>query len=369
MALMEVLQDRCEVTLVTGAPFDCARLNRDYHTRVDEHRIAVRVAPMPQILRKAQAGDALRGAYIGRFIRRVAKDFDLCISTYNLAPFGRPAIQFVADFSWDDEIRYALPQTVVGVRGLMQSPSLARSAYIGACKFIDDGEADLRTHVNNTVVANSQWTADLLKSRHNLDSRVIYPPAFSIPFNADAPRTGDFVMLGRITADKRILEAIEVLSRVRARGHAFGLHVVGTLDNSAYSARVRALAAQHGSWVYLEGGVFGEEKFHLLARHSYALHMREYEAFGIAVAEQVKMGLIPFIRAQSGPAEIVDDQRLCFVDLDDAVEVIDRMLRDARVQRDIRTHLEGRGAMFSQERFMAESGALIEQHLAGRTLV
>jgi glycosyltransferase involved in cell wall biosynthesis len=359
LTLIELLQEEHQVTLLTGAPFECARLNATYHTAVDPSRVAVEFAPMPRWLRHSPAGDALRGAFVNRHVRRLAPRFDLCIGAYNFVAFGRKAIQFVADFSWDDDYRRANDPSSPCLRGLLQRRSPARAAYLQLCRLVAGGSLDLRERRQDIVVANSQWTADLLRTRHGLASRVIYPPVFSPPFDPAAPRSGDFVMLGRIAPDKRVLGAIDTLARVRARGHDFIFHIVGLVDDSAYGARVRALAAQHGDWVRLEGAVYGDDKFRLLARHGFALHMRTREAFGIAVAEQVKMGLIPFLHAESAPAEIVADPRLCFRDGDDAVEVIDRVLRMPEAHQAIRSSLAARGALFSKERFIAEARALL----------
>jgi glycosyltransferase involved in cell wall biosynthesis len=359
LELIEFLQKEHQVTLLTGLPFECERLNQAYYT-------AVEIAPMPGWLRNSQAGDALRGAFVARRVRRESSPFDLCIGAYNFAPFCRPAIQFIADLSWDDEYRRMTDPPSPGLRGLIQRHSPARAAYLGLCRLIAGGGADSYERAQDTVVANSQWTADLLRSRHGIVSRVIYPPVYSRPYDPAAPRSGNFIMLGRIAPDKRILEAIGVLARVRARGHDFAFHIIGPLDASPYDARVRALAAQHGDWVRLEGGVFGAAKFGMLARHSYALHMREREAFGIAVAEQVKMGLIPFVVAKSAPAEIVGDPRLCFTDADHAVEIIDGLLRNAQAQREVRAGLAARGPLFSKERFVSDIRGLLHDVLAER---
>ena len=364
MALLEMLQHEHDVTLITGYPFECERLNKAYDTAVEQGRIGVDFTPMPPGLRTLQAGDALRGAFFGRHVRRVAQRYELCISAYNFAPFARRAIQFIADFSWDDELRYALPRPSVGLRGMMLAPSPARAAYLGVCRLVAGDTFDSLAHPQDIVVANSQWTADLLQSRHGVASRVIYPPVGGLPYDPNAPRSGDFVMLGRVAPDKRIIEAIEVLARVRARGHDFAFRIIGALDNSPYSARLRSLAARHGGWVRLEGGVYGEEKFRLLARHSYALHMRAREAFGIAVAEQVKMGLIPFVVADTAPAEIVGDPRLCFRDQDGAVEVIDRILCRREDDQAIRSGLATRGRLFSKERFNTEARGVLAEMLS-----
>lgn len=363
MVLLEALQTRYDTTLVTGAPFECERLNRAYGTNVDPARIKVRIAPMPAMVRHMQAGDALRGAWFGRFVRKIGPEYDLCISAYNFAGFGRPALQFVADFSWDDDIRREFDPDSPGLRGMMQKPGPARASYLWLARRIGGGKPNASARQQDIVIANSHWTAGILAERHGLRSQVIYPPVASPPPLAQ-PRSQDFVMLGRIVPDKRILEAIDILDRVRQRGHSFQFHIVGKLEDDAYSLQVRRKAALHAGWVRLTGGLYGEDKFDFLNRHGFALHMHKREAFGIAVAEMVKMGLVPFVPAGSAPAEIVGDPRLTFVDDDDAVHVIDTHLRRPDDLDGIREGLAGRGALFSSERFAAEALALVEEQVA-----
>ena len=365
MAVLELAQHEFEVTLATESPFDCERLNQAYHTAVSRTKVAVGLAPTPAWLGRMRGGDALRGAYFSRYVRQIASRFDVCVSAYNFVPFGRPAIQFVADFSWDDALRRESDPPSPGLRGVIQRSGPLRSLYLAAVGAIFLEGAPPSNSRNDIVVANSRWTADLLARRHGVASRVIYPPVHAEPFDVDARRSDDFVMLGRIAPDKRIEDAIDVLARVRARGHEFNFHVIGPLDDSAYSNRLRNVAQKHGDWVRLRGGIYGAGKFNEIAQHSYALHMRAREPFGIAVAEQVKMGLIPFVPADTAPAEIVGDPRLCFVSRDHAVEVIDGLLRRADEHQPIRAKLAARGKAFSKERFTAEVTALLRESISG----
>ena len=293
------------------------------------------------------------------------REFDLCIGSYNFADFGRPAIQFIADFSWDDAMRRAFDPVSPGLRGLMQRPGPARWAYLAIAGLVSGGRYDPRAHAQDTVIANSKWTAGLLARRHGISASVIYPPVYAPPCDPHAPRTSDFVMLGRIAPDKRVTEAIEILARVRARGHAFQFHIIGPLDDSAYAGRVRKQAAAQGEWVRLHGGLYGEDKYAEIGRHAFGLHMRRREAFGIAVAEMVKMGLVPFVPAESAPAEIVGDERLAFRDADHAVEVIDHLLGDQRQIASIREKLAARGSLFSKENFVRAVRDLVETQFSG----
>lgn len=356
MALLNAFQHDHEVTLLTADEFDCARLNASYYTAVDERRVKVELTPMPRALRRASQAAPMREALFARHVRACARHFDIRISAYNFAPFGAPAVQRVADFVWDEafcrEVDPRWPDRFnlrLAMRGL----------YCRAATTLAKTYDDRRIRERDLLIANSRWTAGILANRHGRGSRLIYPPVHSEPFDRAAPRTRDFVMLGRITPDKRVAEGIDVIGRLRSRGHEIRLHVIGPIPKSDYGARIKALARERADWVRLRDGLYGAEKFAELARHGFALHMRNGEAFGIAVAEQVKMGLIPFVQTNGGPAEIVGDPRLCFDGQDQAVEVIDRVLREPSSHASLRATLAERGALFSTERFVTEMRALL----------
>ena len=239
MWTLHALQGDFRLTLLTGGPVDWHCLNKICGTEVDPKRIKVLQAPMPSGLKRMAAGDALRGAFMQRMCRRVGPRFDLCVSTYNFIDFGAPALQFTADFSWDDALRRRYDRDAQhGVRGLMQRQSPLRVAYLRAARLIAGGREHGRA--GDVVIANSRWTADTLERRHGMQASVIYPPVHIWPpVTAAHPRSGDFVLLGRLSPEKRVEEAIEVLRGVRARGHNVRLHIIGPLDGSAYSRRVR----------------------------------------------------------------------------------------------------------------------------------
>ncbi|MAU94385.1 MAG: hypothetical protein CMP81_00650 [Fulvimarina sp.] len=372
LVLIEALAADHAVTLLTGTVPEWQRLNAAYDTAIDPGCLTLAVAPMPARLRTAHGGDALRGAFVDRAARRMAGAFELCIGTYNFTGFGRPAIQFVADFSFDDAVRRRFDGTSPGLRGALQAAGPARAAYLSLCRMVagrpvaGHRPAGRRTAPRlgngDRVVANSRWTAALLEARHGITSDVVYPPVHG-PLFRPVERSGDFVMLGRIAPDKRVVEAIDLLSRVRRRGHGFALHIVGDVRDDAYGREVRRRALEAGDWVRLTGGLHGAAKFAFLNRHGFALHMRRREAFGIAVAEMVKMGLVPFVPGDSAPAEIVGDDRLTFEGADDAVERIDALLRRPQELAAIRAGLAGRGRAFSVEAFRNAALAIFEAEL------
>ena len=365
MVLLDELQHDHEVTLVSPECFEGNRLNAAYHTAVDEHRIRIELTPMPRMLRSSTRMMPLRQVLFACHVRRLSASFDLHISCYNLMPFGVPAVQLVADFDWDEvfcrEVNPPRPYPL-NLRVAL------RNAYGRTSSILARAWNDSHLRKRDLIIANSRWTANVLAKRYGIDARVIYPPVHSEPFDPSAPRTSDFVLVGRITPEKRVSDAIAVLERVRAHGHNVNLHIIGPLPKSDYGAHIRKLARLHGDWVRLRDGIYGAEKYAELARHGFALHMRCGEAFGIAVAEQIKMGMIPFVQKNGGPEEIVGDSRLCFDGVDQAVALIDAVLCQPSSHTQLRSQLVQRGDMFSTKRFISDMRAVLREATEARLL-
>ena len=131
MWVLQALKDDFNVSLISAGEVHIEALNRYYGTSIHSDEISIRKVPLPTFLRKMGAGDALRGAFYQRFCRKIAFEYDLLISTYNICDFGVPAIHCIADFSWDDEIRKSLHPPPSRVRGFFHQKSFLRNIYLG----------------------------------------------------------------------------------------------------------------------------------------------------------------------------------------------------------------------------------------------
>jgi len=89
-----------------------------------------------------------------------------------------------------------------------------------------------------------------------------------------------------------------------------------------------------------------------MARHKFGINGCRREAFGIAVAEQVKAGCIAFVPDGGGQTEIIDHRMLIFKNEDDAVRKIEAVLSSVNVQENLRGHLAVRARELSTEKFM-----------------
>lgn len=362
---LEALRHEYDVTLITGSHLDQAeweRLNAFYGTAVPWGSFRSReVCPPLRLPIRRAAG--LWGAWFTRQCRRIVKDFDVVINAYNPTDVGRAAIHIVADFSWDQTLLREFDLS--GRRGfsILHRAGICRSVYLRVCRRIAPPTGRSPLGRDDLLLANSQWTANLLRRRFSAKQvEVIYPPV--VPISSHIPwqdRENGFVCLGRVSPEKQVDVIIDILRRVRARGHDIHLHIAGPVGLDPYGRKIAALCAQHQAWVYPEGTVYGARKSALLAGHRFGIHACPHEAFGIAVAEMASAGCVPFVPLGGGQVEIVTDHRLCYQHVDDAVQKICELLESHDAHKAICRRLLARSEGFSPNRFVERLQASVSQ--------
>jgi glycosyltransferase involved in cell wall biosynthesis len=206
----------------------------------------------------------------------------------------------------------------------------------------------------NLTVTNSRWTARRIHDAYGWDAEVLYPPAqwSSEPVPWD-DRDDAFACVGRISGEKRILQIIDLMERVRRRGHDVRLEIIGNDLYPDYTRQVRERASQAGGWVALGFDLDRASMERKLSRCRYGIHAMVDEHFGIAVAEMVRAGCVVFARVGGGPEEILGAHDELMFDSDDqAVDRICAMLDAPERQKRALQHLADRRGMFGPEQFM-----------------
>lgn len=363
----QAMKDDFDVSLITTGSVDLPALNACYGTCIAESEMRIIRPRLPLWLQDARMGSALRGAIYWRLCRRAAQRCDILVSAYNPCDFGVPAIQCIADFSWDDEIRRRLHPTPPGASRILHEQAGVRRLYGWLAQLIEGRGRHTRLRSLDMIISNSQWSAGIIREKYGLDSQVLYPPvtgaANVTPLSAREP---GFVCIGRISPEKRIERIVEILRAVRRLGQDVHLHVVGDTAGSAYGRQIASLCASEREWIFVEGPLYGEAKTQFLGRHRYGIHACQGEAFGIAVAEMVKAGCITFAPAEGGQAEVVNHPALLYGDSDSAIKRIGEVLRSPEQQAMLHAHMLAQGARFSQETFMAGMRRAVNEFVSRR---
>jgi glycosyltransferase involved in cell wall biosynthesis len=347
----EALKREFEVSIVTTNAIDLRALNSFYGTDVSAREVTLLQVPIPRIVSGIRGAAAIRGALFQRAMHRSARNYDVLISTYNLCDFGVPAIHLL-DLSWDEELRTRFSVAPTGIEGMFHRVAPVRAMYLWLGRFLAQPSGRDLFSGDDVLLAYSAWIASIIERKHNVKCGVLYPPvpgAFTeIPFYS---RNDDFVCLGRISEEKRLERVLQILGKVRARGYAVRLRLVGGFGATVYSRTIQTLV-QELPWVVLEGSVSEQSKIQILTSSRYGIHGAQGEGFGIAIAEMVKAGCIAFAPAEGGPAEILSDPALLYRDDDDALEKITAVLSDEQLQQKLLAHLRGQANKFSAERYM-----------------
>lgn len=356
---VHALQEVADVTFVTASGVDWAAINATYLSSVDPARVRTLRAPRLPGVKSGSQLVALQQGLFTRHCRGLAKDFDGCVSTYNFLDFGRPALQLLADFSWDDALQREVNPAIAGhLRG---HGTLVRRAYLAAARRLRGDDGAVPPARGDLVLANSRWTAATMARLSPVPvSGILYPPVPGTgdgdKASRDEPRRepGRFLILGRIAPEKRVLEMLRILQGVRRQGHSIRVAVAGSLGASSYADEVGHLARECGDWVELPGFITGTVKSDLLARSSWALHGTVGEAFGIAVAELALSGCIPIVPGSGGAAEVIPLPELHYASEEEAVRRIAGLLGAPGDWARLRGAVSRSVRTFTPERFVRE---------------
>ncbi|RBI62522.1 glycosyl transferase family 1 [halophilic archaeon] len=361
MNVLEALEDDHEVTLITLTEPDIEELNDYFNTDVGS--VSVRqagyLAPWLHETYGLQYY-VLQNALLSQYARRHADEFDLLVSTINELGLETDSIQYVHfPFDWT----VSLDNREEIFHPTVEDDSL----YEHLCTAI--AGVDREDIQANTLMANSRWTASVVEDAYGTRPQVVHPPVDTEEFDPEPwdRREDGFVTLGRIERSKRVVEMIEMVDGVRERGHDTHLHVIGPTVDEEYRREVEALASDR-EYVYLEGELPREELVDRVCSHRYGLHAKEFEHFGMAVAELAAGGAIPFVPNDGGQHAIVDDrEELLYESPADAVEKMDRVLSNPDLQRDLRKRPEEIRRRFGRERFREEFRAAVDESLGRST--
>jgi hypothetical protein len=148
------------------------------------------------------------------------------------------------------------------------------------------------------------------------------------------------------------------------------LHLAGTIvevgDGPKHYRELRRLADANSDWVTLHENLSRHDLSQLTAQVRYGIHAQIDEHFGIAPAEILMSGGIPFVHNSGGQVEISGrDPRLCFTTQEDAVEKITAVIRDGRAQEAVLESLAPRRKIFTCERFVEGIREAVRSRLAG----
>ncbi len=344
--ILEALKDDYDLTYITwGQNIDLAELDDFYGTHLAKSGMKVKYIPSLKLLGFENRPFRLIIALMERYMKAHKDEYDIPFSTYNELDFGKKGIQFVQGPSRSDKgASFYNPDF---------KPSALRTVYHKFCYWLSGFE--FKNITRNLTLVNSEWGTKVYKDTFgDFPTTVTYLPVVlkvkNIPWEQ---RNDDFLCVGDILPVKRTIESIEVIKQLRAKGHKVRLRIVGD-GNNEYAERTKAEARKYPEFVILDGRLNREKISDLISKSKYGLHMRDYEGFGIAIAELAYAGCLIFAPGQGGgQVEVLNkNPHLLYNGIPDAVSKIDKILTDAAFREKVRQEMTDYAQRFSAESFV-----------------
>jgi len=346
---LAALKERYDVSLLTWADVDYEGLRKYYGIELSPEDFEVILVPSvyrPWFNFFPTPGAQLQLGLIMNACKRLlrGRDFEVVLGADNEADFGRRGIQYV-HYPW---AKYPRPD--YELRWYHRIPGLLRLYRFATITALGCSWPRIR---QNATLANSEFVASEVQDTHRIEPRVLYPPVLGPPSDvAWEERQSRIVCIGRIHRCKRWLDAVEIVKRVRECGYDLKLCVIGNEGDAAYLRELRRLERKHGDWFRLVVDAPHSELMRIVSESKFGMHCMVEEHFGIAVAELVLAGCIPFVNDSGGPPEIVGmEPVLRFESIDQAAERIEKVLRDPTMQDELRTRLLTHGQRFGVDQF------------------
>lgn len=354
MHTIDALLPQYNLTLLTLRDPDFEELNNFYDIDLSTEDLGIIIPRIIGNLTKTMGvrGGLLRNSLLNRWTNKVAHQYDLVISTSNEMSINEKSVQYIHFPMFS---RRCIPDAP-------GKSSIVYNLYDYLCRNIagyDEG-----TISSSCLLANSNWTADIVKKAYGVRPTVVNPPVdtdFTLSGSWEERENG-FVTVGRIEKSKNLVQLIETVKAIRSRGYPIHYHLVGPIDNQNYFNELNSLI-NNVSYISYEGVVSRGKLKKLLATHKFGLHGKKYEHFGIVVAEMVEAGMIPFVPSFGGQAEIVrNNPLLTFENSEELQSQIHSLLDSKSSQKKIKKELTGKNN-FSIESFKKEMRTYVQENV------
>ena len=239
------------------------------------------------------------------------------------------------------------------------SNSLAWKMYLQPYKALALSSAR-RDRNRIRLMTLTKFSQTAIRQEYGLDSEIVYAPVDVSRYGMhwdNEDRRNNILVLARISPEKRIENAIDLLKKVRALDAGWTLSVVGSLSpwNRRYLDQLRRLAGDLP--VNFIINATPDQLESEISTSNYYLHTMKAEHFGISVVEAMSGGLVPIVPDFGGPAEFVPSQ-FQYRSLDEAAR---KIVGSKDELSDFRVKVHEAAQDFSEKRFRERVSSVIEK--------
>ena len=161
---------------------------------------------------------------------------------------------------------------------------------------------------NVLTLTNSKWSMSRLNKTYNIKKKKVLYPTFKIPdfknnsLSEFRKRKNIFVVLGRVSEDKNIIDVIKFFGTIKKFIGKSELHIIGPINNAYFSFIKNKINIKKD--IFFHGLVNLSIRDKILKNAKYGLNFFYSEHFGRATLEMQKLGVIVFVRDNGGVREI-----------------------------------------------------------------
>ncbi|MEM4062309.1 MAG: glycosyltransferase family 4 protein [Desulfurococcaceae archaeon] len=223
------------------------------------------------------------------------------------------------------------------------------------------------------VLANSSWTAKLIKETYGLNAEVLHPPVDVDYYAYEGSRKERIIVTtSRITPEKNL----HLLPRVASKLPNYEWYLVGSTGYSRiekYLAkrivnRIEHEKRKHNAWnFHVVMDLPRRELRELLQRATFYVHPLFPEHFGIAVVEAMSAGAVPIVYRDGGAwVDIVSDisRELGYMEPDEIPAIIRSLENNPGKLAELRSRAVRKSMLYRREVFREKFAGILEKLLS-----
>lgn len=185
----------------------------------------------------------------------------------------------------------------------------------------------------NITFANSKWSSEKYSSIYNIQKNVFHnyltftlKKVPDIKFEDFETKKDNFIVLGRVTKDKKIHDSIKVFEAICTKTNNFKLKliIIGPTPDKKYLEKCKKLVKNLN--VEFTGFISDQIKEEILLNSKYGLHLFNNEHFGMAPCEMQNNNLLVFVYKNGGVIEFINNYDQQFINYKELIVKISNVL-------------------------------------------
>lgn len=357
-----LIQKQFDVTLLTLDLPDINFIRETTEFELIEDQLNVIKAYCPAFIVNSAQLTLIRLAFMHRSAKKMAPNFDLCISTYNELNFGKKGIQYIHHPFWPKRHLLHHYHTIANFN-ILDRHSIVENIYQFAAHFI---AGNFKGFSENITLVNSKFIKDVVKKIYDIDGEILYPGFLT---NDDfysgnfQKRPFQIVTISRLTPDKNIIELIKAFENLSDKDMPAKMIIAGFITDRQYFDRIKNYIFENNLPIQLKTNLNREEVFALLKESQYFISTKKYEHFGISVLEAAAAGCIPVVHRSGGTKEIVPFKELQYDQIEELPNLILSLKKTPQHLIEIQSALNKHLQQFKLEAFYQRLDEIITNFL------